>query len=201
MTYELPDLPYDYNALAPHIAPEIMELHHSKHHATYVKAANEALEEIAACRDKSDFGPIAGLERKLAFNLAGHVNHCIFWKNMSPETTECSGELKSQIEKDFGSYEAFQKQFEAVANSIFGSGWAMLVWDQLGQQLAIVQVYDHQGNCPVGMVPVLVLDMWEHSFYLQYKNVKADYVKAWWNVANFDDAAARFAAAKSAQVI
>lgn len=202
MTYTLPELPYDYSALAPHIAPEIMELHHSKHHAAYVKAANEALDEMAALREKGDFpGPIAGLERKLAFNLGGHVNHSIFWKNMSPEGGDKpEGDLAAAIDEFFGSFDAFQKHFEGAANSIFGSGWAMLVWDSLGKRLNIVQLYDQQGNCPVGQTPIVVLDMWEHAFYLQYKNVKADYVKAWWNVVNWADAAERFAAAKKFEI-
>ncbi|MGL5407044.1 MAG: superoxide dismutase [Propionibacteriaceae bacterium] len=201
MTYSLPDLGYDYDALAPAIAPEIMELHHNKHHANYVNTANQTLEEIAACQDKGDFGPIAGLERKLAFNLGGHINHTIFWKNLSPTGGELSGDLKAQIEANFGSVDTFTKQFEAVANSIFGSGWAMLCYDTLSQKLITIQLYDQQGNVPVTVVPIIVLDMWEHAFYLQYKNVKADYVKAWWGVVNWADAAKRLAKAKSLNLI
>ena len=107
-----------------------------------------------------------------------------------------TGDLAAAIDQHFGSFEAFQGQFEAAATTIQGSGWAMLVWDSIGQQPLIVQLYDQQSNVPLGLTPILLLDMWEHAFYLQYKNVKADYAKAWWNVVNWEDAAARFAAAQ-----
>ncbi|MDR1768826.1 MAG: superoxide dismutase [Propionibacteriaceae bacterium] len=201
MTYTLPDLPYDYSALAPHIAPEIMELHHSKHHAAYVAGANTALEKLAEARVNNDFANIAKLEKDLAFNLGGHINHSVFWKNMSPDGGgEPTGELAAAIDEFFGSFAGFKAQFAANANGIQGSGWSLLVWDTLGQRLNIAQLYDQQSNVPVGQLPVLQLDMWEHAFYLQYKNVKADYVNAWWNVVNWNDAADRLAKARSAQI-
>jgi len=179
MVYTLPDLDYDYGALAPHIAPEIMELHHSKHHAAYVAGANTALEQLAEARESGNFGAVNKLEKDLAFHLGGHINHSVFWKNMSPDGGgEPDGEVAAAIDEFFGSYSAFQGQFAAVANGIQGSGWAMLVWDSLGQRLNINQLFDQQANVPVGQLPVLQLDMWEHAFYLQYKNVKGDYVKA-----------------------
>ena len=201
MTYTLPDLDYDYGALAPHIAPEIMELHHSKHHATYVKGANTALEQLAEARDKGEHGTIAKLEKDLAFNLGGHINHSVFWKNMSPEGGgEPTGAVADALGEFFGSFDAFKKQFTAAANGIQGSGWAMLVWDTLGKRLNLHQLYDQQANVPVGQLPILQLDMWEHAFYLQYKNVKADYADAWWNVVNWTDVEARLAAAKKAEI-
>ncbi|MFL6026371.1 MAG: superoxide dismutase [Friedmanniella sp.] len=196
--YTLPDLPYDYSALEPHISGEIMELHHDKHHATYVKGANTALEQLAEARDGSSFGNINKLERDLAFHLGGHINHSVFWPNMSPDGGDKpDGELAAAIDEYFGSFDGFRGQFEANANAIQGSGWSMLVYDTLGQRLNVVQLYDQQGNVPLGQIPVLLLDMWEHAFYLQYKNVKADYAKAWWNVVNWADAQQRFAAAKA----
>ena len=202
MTYTLPDLDYDYGALAPHIAPEIMELHHSKHHAAYVKGANTALEALAEARDKGEHGTIAKLEKDLAFNLGGHINHSVFWKNMSPEGGgEPTGAVADALGEFFGSFDAFKKQFTAAANGIQGSGWAMLVWDTLGKRLNLHQLYDQQANVPVGQLPILQLDMWEHAFYLQYKNVKADYADAWWNVVNWTDVEARLAAAKKAEII
>ena len=196
--YTLPDLDYDYGALAPHISAEIMELHHSKHHAAYVAGANTALDKMAEARAKGDLGAINKLEKDLAFNLGGHVNHSVFWKNMSPDGGgRPDGELASAIDEYFGSFDGFQKHFEASATGLQGSGWSMLVWDLLGQRLNIMQLFDQQGNLPAAQVPVLQLDMWEHAFYLQYKNVKADYVKAWWNVVNWQDAAARLARAKT----
>ncbi len=201
MTYTLPDLPYDYNALAPSIAPEIMELHHDKHHAAYVKGANDALEQLQAAREKGDLAAVNKLEKDLAFHLGGHINHSVFWKNMSPDGGgEPTGDVAEAIGEFFGSFDGFKKQFTAVANGIQGSGWSMLVWDTLGQRLNINQLFDQQGNLPVGQLPILQLDMWEHAFYLQYKNVKGDYVNAWWNVVNWDDVAQRLAAAKAAGV-
>ena len=197
-TYTLPDLPYDYSALAPSIAGEIMELHHDKHHATYVKGLNDTLDKLAEARDKGDFGAIVGLEKTLAFNLGGHVNHSIFWKNLSPDGGDKpDGELGAAIDEFFGSFDSFQANFTASATTIQGSGWAILGWDALGSQLLIHQLYDQQGNLPAGQTPIAMLDMWEHAFYLQYKNVKPDYVKAWWNVVNWADAQARFDAARA----
>ena len=198
MTYTLPDLDYDYSALAPHIAPEIMELHHSKHHAAYVKGINDALEQLAAAREKGDLGAVNKLSKDAAFHLGGHINHSVFWKNMSPDGGDRpDGELASAIDEYFGGFEGFQKHFNAVANGIQGSGWSMLVWDTLGQRMNINQLFDQQGNLPAGQIPLLQLDMWEHAFYLQYKNVKADYVTAFWNIVNWDDVAARFAKASA----
>ncbi|PFG17532.1 Fe-Mn family superoxide dismutase [Propionicimonas paludicola] len=202
MAYTLPDLDYDYGALAPSISGEIMELHHSKHHAAYVAGANTALEKLAEAREKADFAAIPKLEKDLAFHLGGHINHSVFWKNMSPNGGgEPEGEVGSAIDEFFGSFTGFKGQFEAAANSLQGSGWAMLVWDTLGKRLNINQLYDQQNNLPVGQLPVLQLDMWEHAFYLQYKNVKADYVKSWWNVVNWADVAQRLAKAKAADIL
>ncbi|MDR1852773.1 MAG: superoxide dismutase [Propionibacteriaceae bacterium] len=198
MTYTLPELDYDYSALEPFISGQIMELHHSKHHATYVAGANTALAALEAARESGDFGNIAKLEKDLAFNLGGHINHSVFWKNMAPNAGGApEGEVKAAIDEFFGSFDAFKAQFTANANGIQGSGWSMLVWDTLGQRLNINQLYDQQGNLPVGQLPILQLDMWEHAFYLQYKNVKADYVNAWWNVVNWENVAERLAAARA----
>jgi superoxide dismutase, Fe-Mn family len=197
--YTLPDLPYDYGALAPHIAGEIMELHHSKHHNTYVTALNGVLGKLEEARAGGGFDAIVGLEKTLAFNLGGHVNHSIFWQNLSPDGGDKpTGELAAALDDGFGSFDAFQAHFTAAATTIQGSGWAILGWDQLGKRLLVHQLYDQQANLPAGQVPLVMLDMWEHAFYLQYKNVKPDYVKAWWNVVNWADAEARFTAARGA---
>ena len=199
MTYTLPDLDYDYGALEPHVSAEIMELHHSKHHATYVKGANTALEQLAEARASGNLGPVNKLEKDLAFHLGGHINHSVFWKNMSPDGGgRPEGETASAIEEFFGGFEAFQKHFNAVANGVQGSGWSMLVWDTLGQRMNINQLFDQQGNLPAGQIPLLQLDMWEHAYYLQYKNVKGDYVDAFWNVVNWNDVAERLTKAQAA---
>ena len=195
--YTLPELPYDYSALEPYISGKIMELHHDKHHATYVSGANQALEQIHEAGVSGNVANINLLEKNLAFNLAGHKNHTIFWKNLAPaEGQEPEGELRAAIDEQFGSFEGFKKVFSAVAAGIQGSGWAVLAWDPLGGHLATFQFYDHQGNLPATVYPLVLLDMWEHAFYLDYLNVKADYIKAWWNVVNWQDAAARFEEAR-----
>ena len=201
MTYSLPELDYDYSALEPHISAQIMELHHSKHHNAYVTGANTALEKLAEAREKGEFGAINKLEKDLAFHLGGHVNHSVFWKNMSPDGGgQPEGEVAAAIDEFFGSFAGFQKQFNEVANGIQGSGWSMLVWDSLGKRLNINQLFDQQGNLPVGQLPILQLDMWEHAFYLQYKNVKGDYVNAWWNVVNWANVSERLAGARAAEI-
>ncbi|MGX6968704.1 superoxide dismutase [Corynebacterium sp. c7Ub_26] len=197
--YELPDLPYDYDALEPHISGEIMQLHHDKHHATYVAGANAALEKLEKAREEgADANEIRALSKNLAFNLGGHTNHSIFWKNLSPNGGgEPTGELAEAINRDFGSFEKFKDHFSAAATGLQGSGWAVLGYDHIAGRLIIEQLTDQQGNVSVDFTPLLMLDMWEHAFYLQYKNVKADYVKAVWNVFNWEDVAERYARAKS----
>lgn len=202
MVYALPELDYDYAALEPHISAKIMELHHSKHHQAYVDGANKALENLAAAREAGDFSKINQFQKDLAFNLGGHSNHSVFWKNLSPNGGgEPEGELAEAINEAFGSFENFKKQFTAVATGIQGSGWAVLAYDTISKSLTTFQLFDQQANVPVGTYPILMLDMWEHAFYLDYLNVKADYVKAVWNVFNWQDVAARYADAKNATLI
>jgi Fe-Mn family superoxide dismutase len=191
--YTLPELPYDYSALEPHISGRIMELHHDQHHAGYVKGANAALERLAEARDNSNFDNISAPEKALAFNLSGHVLHSLFWKNMAPKAGgRPQGELAAAIQQEFGSFEKLQKQINAVAASIMGSGWAALVWEPLGKKLLVTQIYDHQSNLAQAGTPLLVLDAWEHAFYLQYQNRKAEFFDAVWNVWNWADVAERF---------
>jgi len=200
--YSLPELPYDYAALEPHISATIMELHHDKHHAAYVTGANTAHERLAEARDSSDFAAVNLHEKNLAFNLGGHTNHSVFWHNLSPDGGgEPEGELAAAITEHFGSFAAFQAHFAATATGIQGSGWAVLGWDGVGQRLAIFQLFDQQANVPVGITPLLMLDMWEHAFYLDYLNVKADYVAAFWNIANWADVAERFERVRRGQLI
>jgi len=196
--YALPDLPYDYSALEPYLSGDIMELHHSKHHQTYVKGANTAIEQLAEARAGQSFGSLTTLEKNLAFHLGGHVNHSVFWPNMSPDGGDKpDGALGDAIDGFFGSFDAFRGHFEANAMAVQGSGWSILTWDIVSQRMLIVQLYDHQGNVPVCMVPLLLLDMWEHAYYLQYQNNKADLVKAWWNIVNWADVARRYESSKA----
>jgi Fe-Mn family superoxide dismutase len=198
MTYTLPELSYDYSSLEPHISARIMELHHSKHHQAYVTGANAALDAMAEARASGNFANLPKLQKDLAFNLGGHVNHSVFWQNLSPAGGEAQGELLAAITEYFGSFDAFRAHFTAAAIGIQGSGWAYLAWDALGNRMVIGQLYDQQGNIALGSVPLLMLDMWEHAFYLDYQNVKADYVKAFWNIINWEDVAKRFASVKVA---
>ena len=199
--YTLPELPYDYAALEPWISGQIMELHHDKHHANYVAGANTTLEKMAEAREAGDFGTVNQLQKNLPFNLGGHLNHSVFWKNLSPDGGDKpEGELGAAIDDQFGSFDAFRGHFNAAALGIQGSGWAILAWDALGQRLIIEQLFDQQGNIAIGTQPLLMLDMWEHAFYLQYKNVKADYVKAFWNVVNWADVQQRFTEARKTQL-
>ncbi|MEV0249851.1 superoxide dismutase [Nocardia sp. NPDC050712] len=191
--YTLPELDYDYSALEPFISGEINELHHSKHHAAYVAGANTALEKLEAARESGDHGSIFLLEKNLAFHLGGHVNHTIWWKSLSKDGGDKPvGDLEAALVDQFGSFDKFRDQFSAAANGLQGSGWAWLGLDTLSGKLLTFQLTDQQGNVPLGIIPLLGLDMWEHAFYLQYKNVKADYVKAFWNVVNWAEVQDRY---------
>jgi superoxide dismutase, Fe-Mn family len=201
-TYTLPDLPYDYAALEPHISGEIIELHHDKHHAAYVKGANDTLDKLAEAREKGDFGAIVGLEKTFAFHLSGHTLHTLYWQNLSGDGGDKpDGALAAAIDADFGSFDGFKGQLTQATATTQGSGWGVLSYDSLGKKLTVQQVQDHQGNVGIGTTPLLVFDAWEHAFYLQYKNVKVDFFKAVWNLWNWDDVSARFAAAKAAKLV
>jgi Fe-Mn family superoxide dismutase len=194
MPYTLPDLPYDYSALEPHYAAKVLELHHDKHHAAYVKGANTTLEKLAEARAKEDYAAINQLQKSLAFHLSGHILHSLMWKNLAPKSGgQPDGELAAAVNEAFSSFAAMQHQMNEAAKNIQGSGWSTLAWEPMGRRLVVEQVHDHQGNIGNGTVPLLVLDMWEHAYYLQYQNVKDEWVKAFWNIVNWPDVAQRFA--------
>ena len=194
--YTLPELPYDFAALEPSISGAIMELHHSKHHQAYVTGANTALAQLAEARDTGNLANVNKLEKDLSFNLGGHVNHSIFWTNLSPDGGDKpTGELAAAIDDQFGSFDKFTAHFTATALGVQGSGWAILGYDSIGKNLSVFQLFDQQGNIPLGLVPLLTLDVWEHAYYLDYKNVRADYVKAFWNIVNWANVQERFSAA------
>jgi superoxide dismutase, Fe-Mn family len=196
-TYVLPDLDYDFGALEPHISGEVMELHHSGHHKGYVEKANETLEKLDEARAKQDFTRLSAFEKALAFNLSGHVLHSVFWKNLTPDGGgEPRGELGRLIVRDFGGFEPFKAQLTKVAGTIMGSGWATLVWEPLARRLMTCQVYDHQSNLSQGGVVLMVIDAWEHAYYLQYRNQKLAFFEAVWNLWNWDDVNVRLEAAR-----
>jgi superoxide dismutase, Fe-Mn family len=193
MMYSLPELPYDYGALEPHVSGKVLELHHDKHHKTYVDGANRALEQLAAARDRGDFAQMAALEHALAFNVSGHALHSLFWQNLAPDAGgEPQGKLADAITRDFGSFDAFRKQMSQCAATVMGSGWAALVWEPIAARLLTAQLHDHESNTLQGATPLLVFDAWEHAYYLQYHNEKAKFFEALWNVVNWKDVAARY---------
>lgn len=195
--YELPPLDYDYAALEPHYSARILELHHDKHHKAYVDGVNTTLEKLAGARESDDLSAIVGLEKTLAFNLSGHVLHTLFWKNLSPTGgDQPTGELAAAIDEFFGDFAKFRKHLTQATSTVQGSGWGALSWEPLGERLYIEQIYDHQGNVGQGGLPLLVIDAWEHAYYLQYENRRADYVEAIWNVLDWTDVAARFERAR-----
>ncbi|MDZ4824835.1 MAG: superoxide dismutase [Actinomycetota bacterium] len=191
--YVLPDLPYDYAALEPHYSARMLELHHDKHHAAYVKGLNAALDKLKAARDSGEFGAMVGMEKTLAFNLSGHILHTIFWQNLSPDGGDKpTGDLAAAIDDNFGNFDAFKAHLTETVNTVQGSGWGSLSWDPLGERLFIEQIYDHTGNVGQSGVNLLVIDAWEHAFYLQYENRKPEYSKAIWNIINWADVSSRF---------
>jgi Fe-Mn family superoxide dismutase len=197
-TYTLPDLPYDPGALEPHISGRIMELHHDKHHAGYVKGANETLEKLHGMRGKGDFSLVSMLEKSLAFHVSGHVLHSLFWTNLSPDGGgDPDGDLADLLDQTFGGVTAFRQQMTEAASTLQGSGWALASWEPVAGRIVVQQVFDHQGNHGQGTVPLLAIDGWEHAWYLQYENRKAEFFDAVWNVVDWDDVAARLDAARS----
>lgn len=194
--YKLPDLPYDFNALEPIISNEIMQLHYNKHHATYVANLNKALEQLADAEAKNDIAAQIGLQTAIKFNGGGHVNHSIFWTNLAPTSKgggeKPNGALAKAIEADFGSLDKLIEQLSAKAVAIQGSGWGWLGFNKAKGNLEIATCDNQDPLVTKGLVPLLGIDVWEHAYYLQYKNVRADYVKAIWNIVNWKNVAERY---------
>ena len=200
--YTLPELSYDFGALEPHLSGKIVEVHHGKHHKAYVDGANKALDGIAECRDKKDFAKIGALERQLAFNVSGHLLHCLYWQNLAPKAGgEPTGALADAIKNDFGSFDAFKSHLTEASMTTMGSGWGVLAYEPVLKKLQIAVLHDHESIAVVGMQPLMVLDAWEHAFYLQYGPAKADYFKAIWNVWNWNDIQARFEKAQTTDLM
>ncbi|QBJ96652.1 superoxide dismutase [Rhodococcus sp. ABRD24] len=201
-SYVLPELAYDYGALAPAISGEILELHHGAHHAAYVRGANLVTEQLQQARAAGALESLAGLERALAFNLSGHALHSIFWQNLSPNGGDRpEGDLAAAIDEFFGSFDSFRAEMTAVTGTVQGSGWGVLAWDPVGARLVVHQLHDHHANFAVTSAPLLVFDAWEHAFYLQYRNVKTDYVERLWSLVDWADVGRRFDAARAGRVI
>lgn len=194
----LPDLQYDYNALEPYVSADIMTLHHTKHHNTYVTNFNAAMEQYADAEAKGDYAKMIALQPALKFNGGGHVNHSIFWQNMAPNGAggggEPTGALKEAIDGSFGSFDNFKTTFATKSAAVQGSGWGWLGYNKDNKSVEIVTMANQD---PLTThTPLLGCDVWEHAYYLQYKNVRPDYIKAFWNVVNWSDVSARYEASQ-----
>ena len=196
--YMLPKLPYAVDALQPAYEAKTIEIHHDKHHAAYVNGLNATLDKLAAARQANDFAAIKGLSIDLAFNGSGHVLHTLFWNSMAPGGKKAPASLVKAKEASFGTVEAAAAQFVAAANGTEGSGWAVLAWEPAADKLLILQCEKHQNLTVWGVVPLLVCDVWEHAYYLQYQNRRPDWTKAFMQIANWEFAAARLDAAQKA---
>ncbi|XP_063227813.1 superoxide dismutase [Mn], mitochondrial [Bacillus rossius redtenbacheri] len=195
--HTLPDLPYDYNALEPVVSTEIMKLHHSKHHAAYVNNLNVAEDKLKEAEAKNDTSAMIALLPALKFNGGGHINHTIFWQNLSPTGGNPSVDLEAAIKKDFGSLEGLKAQLSGISVGVQGSGWGWLGYNKQSQRLQLAACANQDPlEATTGLVPLFGIDVWEHAYYLQYKNVRPDYVKAIFDVINWRDVSERYAKAK-----
>jgi Fe-Mn family superoxide dismutase len=202
MAHELPPLPYDYNALEPHIDEQTMRIHHDKHHAAYIANLNKALESAPDLAGKSvedllmNLSSVPeGIRGAVNNNGGGHYNHTMFWSIMGPEGGEPGGELADAIKAVFGDFNAFKEKLNNAGMTRFGSGWAWLVLDKDGK-LAVTSTPNQDNPLSVGQKPIMGVDVWEHAYYLKYQNRRADYLAAWWNVVNWNEVAARYKKAK-----
>jgi Fe-Mn family superoxide dismutase len=196
--YILADLPYPYNALEPHIDEQTMRLHHGIHHQGYVNGLNNALTKLKEARESGDYSLVKHWSREVSFHGGGHYLHTLFWGVMTPNG---GGEpqdtaLKSQIDTDFGSFSKFRSHFLAASNAVEGSGWGVLAWEPVGQRLIIHQVEKQQDMSTWSNIPLLMVDVWEHAYYLKYQNRRATYTEAFMNVVNWSEVARRFELAR-----
>lgn len=192
----LPDLPYDYAALEPVICREIMELHHSKHHNAYVTNYNAAKDQLDEAVAKQDTNKIISLQGALRFNGGGHINHSIFWKNLSPDRSEPSDKLKNAIIKDFKSLDNLKAELKVAAVGVQGSGWAWLGLNKKNGALQVIQCPNQDPlQASTGLVPLFGIDVWEHAYYLQYKNLRPNYIDALWDIVNWKDVSVRYESA------
>ncbi|MEE8141544.1 MAG: superoxide dismutase [Planctomycetota bacterium] len=197
MSHSLPDLPYDYSALEPHIDARTMEIHHSKHHQTYVNKLNEAEEKLKEALSKNNAAGVAQLTSAINFNAGGHANHSLFWSVMKKAGGgEPSGVLGDAIQESFGSFAAFQKHFNATTAVIQGSGWGWLCYSPVTKKVVFQTTANQDHPTKLGLVPLLGIDVWEHAYYLKYQNRRPDYLGAWWNVVNWDRVSENFTKAR-----
>lgn len=184
--YKLPPLPYAYDALEPHIDAQTMELHHSRHHQSYVNGLNKTLATLRESGGDANATTLSSLQRDLSFNGGGHLMHVIFWATMAPDAGgEPQGEIAEAINAQYGSFEAFKQYFTTAASLVKGSGWAALCYEPVGDSLVVFSMNEHDTNMIAGSHPLLPIDVWEHAYYLKYQNQRGAYIDAWWNVVNW----------------
>jgi len=197
--FTLPSLPYDYNALEPYLSADILKVHHQKHHQTYINNLNNFAKQTHEAANKGDFHKVVALQKNLQFNYGGHINHAIYWENLAPAKSggggTPTGDLAKSIQKDFGSFEKFQEKFNQTSVAVQGSGWGWLGFNKESGRLEITTKKDQE--VLFELEPLLIIDVWEHAYYLQYKNVRADYLKQVWNVINWKEVSNRFDKARS----
>ena len=192
MTHQLPTLPYEYKALEPYIDEQTMRLHHDKHHLAYVNGLNNAESKLEEAREKNDYSLIKHWEREVAFHGAGHFLHSIYWENLTPRSgCRPTAELTDAISSRFGSVETFMNQFKAAGAAVEGSGWVLLVRNNVTKALDILTAEKHQNLGQWVVTPLLVLDVWEHAYYLKYQNNRAAYIDAFSNIINWEDVSKR----------
>lgn len=192
--YELPKLPYGYKDLMPYISEEQLTIHHTKHHQGYVDGANAIFEKLEKARKENSEIDMKSVMKSLSFNIGGHILHSLFWSNMAPQGKggQPDADLSKAISKEFGSFEKFKAEFTQAAVSVEGSGWAALTYDCGTERLMIMQVEKHNTNVHPTLQILLVLDVWEHAYYLDYKNLRAKFVEAFWNIVNWKEVGKRF---------
>jgi Fe-Mn family superoxide dismutase len=196
--YALPDLPYAYNALEPVLSDQTLHLHHDKHHAAYVNGLNAALDKIQAARKSGDLASIRALSRDMAFNGSGHILHTLFWHSMKPGGgAKIQGEFAKAVEASFESQDALIKQFAQASKDVEASGWGVLAYEPVADKLLVMQAERHEDLTIWGVIPLLVCDVWEHAYYLQYQNRRPDWVDSFVKIANWDFAAQRYMAARA----
>ena len=197
--YALPDLPYAVDALEPHLDARTLTIHHDKHHAGYVRGLNATLAKLEDARKRGDFGAVQSLSRALAFHGSGHLLHTLYFGNLHPRPARLRGALLAAVKAQFGSVESLISHLSAATNKVAGSGWGVLAYEPLGQRLLVLQIEKHENQLVCGAVPLLVIDVWEHAYYLTYQNRRADYVKAIMNVVHWSEVARRFDRARRRQ--
>jgi Fe-Mn family superoxide dismutase len=200
--YVLPPLPYGYDVLEPVLGEQTLRIHHDKHHQGYVNGLNSTLEKLQAARKSGDYSDIQALSRALAFNGSGHVLHTIFWHSMKPGGgAKIQGDFAQAVDRSFGSQEAMEKQFREATTAVMASGWGVLAYEPVSSSLVILQAERHQDLTIWGVVPLLVCDVWEHAYYLDYQNKRGEWVENFLKVANWEFAAKRYDAARSGRAV